>query len=225
MPKCIHLGRVLFVGTCALQRVGSSLWEHPISETPLKMPRIFSIICPWKQRISPIPDSLPRAQGRWYHSSGCSEMFTDHAEITAVRTQESFQNQVITEKCWPNLKHLQPELPMAQLQISTGTFQCLWASAAKGKFTEIHRPIPSAFRDSSRAQQQWHRLISKDHRDDVWMQQPSLSKYPRHTLCFSKKRPSKASPRTEVKRASTRASTHTHRYTLPGMRTAFTSGL
>lgn len=107
-------------------------------------------------------------------------MFVDHAEFTAIKTQEPFQNKVITENWWPNLKHLQPELPMAQLQIPTGTFQCLWAfirwfSPARGKFTEIHRPIPSAFRDSSRAQQQWHRLILEDHRGDVWMLQLSPS--------------------------------------------------
>lgn len=49
-----------------------------------------------------------------------------------------------------------------------------WFSAARGKFTEIHRPIPSAFRDSSRAQQQWHRLILKITGVDIWMPQPSL---------------------------------------------------
>lgn len=44
-------------------------------------------------------------------------MFADHADSTAIRTQGSFQYQVITENCGPNLKHLQPEFPMAQLQI------------------------------------------------------------------------------------------------------------
>lgn len=104
-------------------------------------------------------------------------MFANHAECTAIKTQEPFQNQVITEKCWPNLKHLQPELPMAQLQNPTGTFQCLWAlpssSLLTGENSLKFKPIPSAFKDSCRAQQQWHRLILKDHRDKVWMSQPS----------------------------------------------------
>lgn len=44
-------------------------------------------------------------------------MSADHAYLTAIKTQGPFQYQVITENCGPNLKHLQPEFLMAQLQI------------------------------------------------------------------------------------------------------------
>lgn len=47
-------------------------------------------------------------------------MSADHADFTAIKTQGPFQYQVITENCGPNLKHLQPEFLMAQLQIPIG---------------------------------------------------------------------------------------------------------
>lgn len=55
--------------------------------------------------------------------------------------------------------------------------------------------------------------------------QPALSKYPRHTPCCSTKRPTKAPPFRSEESEHQGQHTHTHRRTLPGMRTAFTSGL
>lgn len=105
-------------------------------------------------------------------------MFADHAEFTAIKTQEPFaesgDNWEVSTKSeasatWAS--HGSTTDPHWHLSVPLSLIR--WFSAARGKFTEIHRPIPSAFRDSSRAQWPWHRLILKDYRGNVWMTQPS----------------------------------------------------
>lgn len=89
----------------------------------------------------------------------------------------------------------------------------------------------SALRNSSRAQQQWHRLILKKQRGDLWMSQTSPGSSPSPNIPGTPSALARRGPAKPLhtqnwrERASTRASTRTHRHTLPGMRTAFTSGL
>lgn len=72
----------------------------------------------------------------------------------------------------------------------------------------------SALRSSSRAQQQWHRLILEAQRGDRWLSQPSPRSLPSPNIPGTPPAVARRGPpkplHSEVKRASTRASTHTH---------------
>lgn len=123
MPKCTHFGGALF----AFRVPFHPLCEHPRAEDSLKTSYWFFFNLPW-QKVSSNSVYLLRA-----HLADCSEVFADSADFSVTKTQASLQCQVITESYAPNLKHPQPKIPMAQLEIPTWYF----SSKELAEHTEI----------------------------------------------------------------------------------------